>query len=219
MHIEIWSDIACPWCYIGKRRFEAALENFVHRDQVDIVWRSFQLDPTVPQHYDGSELDYLVSRKGFARAQGIQMFQNVAEQAAAVGLRYDFDSLVVANSFSGHRLLHLAKAGGHGDAVKERLLSAHFEQGRDIGDTDTLVEIGVGAGLDETVIRKMLASDQYADAVRQDVADGQALGIQGVPFFVFDRVFGVSGAQSPEVFTSALNQAWEASVNAPPASR
>ncbi|MCU1361361.1 MAG: disulfide bond formation protein DsbA [Ilumatobacteraceae bacterium] len=210
MQVEIWSDIACPWCYIGKRRFEAALDAFPHRDEVEIVWRSYQLDPTVPDHYDGSELDYLASRKGFPRAQAAQMFQHVSQQAAAVGLHYDFDSLVVANSFTAHRLLHLAKQTGHGDAVKERLLSAHFEHGRDIGDSDTLVEIGVAAGLDETAIRETLGSDQYTDAVRQDIADGQALGLQGVPFFVIDRAFGISGAQPPEVFANALNQAWTA---------
>jgi predicted DsbA family dithiol-disulfide isomerase len=210
MQVEIWSDIACPWCYIGKRRFEAALQAFPHRDEVDIVWRSFQLDPSLPDHYDGSELDYLVSRKGFPRDQIAQMFQHVADQAAGVGLRYDFDALVVANSFTAHRLLHLAKETGHADAVEERLMSAHFEHGRDIGDVETLVEIGVAVGLDETTIRETLESDRYAEAVRQDFVDGQALGIQGVPFFVFDRAIGVSGAQPSELFTNALNQAWTA---------
>jgi predicted DsbA family dithiol-disulfide isomerase len=138
------------------------------------------------------------------------MFRHVTDLAAEVGLRYDFDSLVVANSFTAHRLLHLAKETGRGDAVKERLLSAHFEHGKDIGDIDTLVEIGADAGLDEAAVRDVLNSDQYTDAVRQDVADGQALGLQGVPFFVIDRAFGVSGAQPAEVFTNALNQAWTA---------
>ena len=210
MQVEIWSDIACPWCYIGKRRFEAALETFPHRDEVEIVWRSFQLDPSLPDHYEGSELDYLVSRKGLPSAQVAKMFQHVTDQAAAVGLRYDFESLVVANSFTAHRLLHLAKKTSHGDVVKERLLSAHFEKGRDIGDIDTLVEIAVGVGLDEATVRDVLNSDQYGDDVRQDITDGQALGLHGVPFFVIDRAFGVSGAQTPEVFTDALNQAWTA---------
>ncbi len=210
MQVEIWSDIACPWCYIGKRRFEAGLATFPHRDEVEIVWRSYQLDPTLPDHYDGTELDYLASRKGFPPSQVSQMFRHVTDLAAEVGLRYDFDSLVVANSFTAHRLLHLAKETGRGDAVKERLLSAHFEHGKDIGDIDTLVEIGADAGLDEAAVRDVLNSDQYTDAVRQDVADGQALGLQGVPFFVIDRAFGVSGAQPAEVFTNALNQAWTA---------
>ena len=212
MQVEIWSDIACPWCYIGKRRFEAALATFPHRDQVEIVWRSYQLDPTLPDHYEGSELDYLSTRKGFPRSQVAQMFQHVSNQAAAVGLQYDFESLVVANSFTAHRLLQFAKQTGHGDALKEGLLSAHFEHGRDIGDIDTLIEIAVGIGLDETAIREVLSGDQFADAVRQDIADGQALGLRGVPFFVIDRAFGLSGAQPPETFTDALNQAWTASA-------
>ena len=214
MQVEIWSDIACPWCYIGKRRFESAMETFEHRDEVEIVWRSFQLDPNLPDHYDGSELEYLSTRKGFPRERVAQMFQHVSDQAAAVGLRYDFESLVVANSFAAHRLLQFAGTSGHADALEERLMSAHFEHARDIGDVDTLVEIGVEAGLEETAVRDVLTSDRYADDVRRDVADGQALGLQGVPFFVIDRAFGLSGAQPPEVFSEALNQAWTASVNA-----
>ncbi len=210
MQVEIWSDIACPWCYIGKRRFEVALATFAHRDAVEIVWRSFQLDPTLPDHFDGSELEYLASRKGFPREQVAQMFQHVAGLAAELGLHYDFDSLVVANSFTAHRLLHLAKETGRANAVEQLLFSAHFEQGRDIGDVETLVEIGAEAGLDETTVRDVLDSDRYTDAVRQDIVDGQALGMRGVPFFVIDRAIGVSGAQSPEMFTNALNQAWAA---------
>ena len=133
MNIEIWSDIACPWCYIGKRRFEVALERFPHRDDVSVTWRSFQLDPSLPDHYDGNELDYLSERKGIAKSQAASMFQHVTAQAAGVGLHYDFDQLVVANSFTAHRFLHLAKEPGIADAAKERLLSGHFERGEDIG--------------------------------------------------------------------------------------
>src|SRR6478752_10145031 len=141
MKIEIWSDVACPWCYIGKRRFETALAAFPHRDAVEVQWRSFQLDPSLPEHYDGTELDYLATRKGMPRDRVAEMFAHVTQVAAGEGLAYDFDTIVVANSLRGHQLLHLAAAHGVADDVKERLLSAHFEQGVDIGDVDSLVAI------------------------------------------------------------------------------
>ncbi|MCU1394416.1 MAG: disulfide bond formation protein DsbA [Ilumatobacteraceae bacterium] len=208
--IEIWSDVACPWCYIGKRRFEAALERFAHRDEVDLVWRSFQLDPTLPEHYDGTELDYLSTRKGMPRDRVTQMFEHVTEQAAGVGLHYDFAHVVVANSFLAHRFLHLAKDAGVADAVKEQLLSAHFEHAADIGDIDVLVAIGAEVGLAETTVRTGLEGDRYSDDVRADIDEGEALGIRGVPFFVIDRAIGLSGAQPTEAFASALAQGWAA---------
>ncbi|MFJ5862386.1 DsbA family oxidoreductase [Pseudarthrobacter sp. NPDC092439] len=208
MEIEIWSDVACPWCYIGKRRFEAALAEFPHRDSVEVTWRSFQLDPTLPEHYDGSELQYLSTRKGLAPQQVTQMFEHVAEQAAGVGLHYRFDKVVVANSFTAHRLLHLAAVHGLQDAAKERLLSDHFEHGRDIGSRDYLTELGTGLGLDPAEVEELFSTDKYADEVRADFDEARALGISGVPFFVLDRKFGLSGAQPKETFTAALNQAW-----------
>lgn len=211
MQIDVWSDVACPWCYIGKRRFERALEGFAHRDDVEVTWHSYQLDPTLPERYDGTETEYLASRKGMPEAQVRQMFAHVTEQAAGEGLRYDFDALVVANSLRAHQLLHLAKEHGAADAVKEALLSAHFEHGDDIGDADTVVRIGTDAGLDEQAIRDELDSGSRIPAVRADVAEAQRLGIQGVPCFVIDMQYAVSGAQSSEVFASALDQAWQAS--------
>lgn len=208
MKIEIWSDIACPWCYIGKRRFEAALENFPHKDQVEVVWRSYQLDPTLPAQDHRSELEYLSEVKGMPKDQVARMFEHVKAQAAGVGLDYDFDNLVVANSFTAHRFLHLAKKQGRGDAAKEALLSAHFEKGENIGDPEVLVRIGAGVGLDEAEIREVLAGDAFAAEVRQDIAEARALGVQGVPFFVLDRRYGISGAQPSEVFEGALNRAW-----------
>jgi predicted DsbA family dithiol-disulfide isomerase/hemerythrin-like domain-containing protein len=211
MRIEIWSDIACPWCFIGKRRFEAALAEFPHRDAVEVRWRSYQLDPTLPEHYDGTELDYLASRKGFAPEQVRRMFAHVAEQAAGAGLRYDFDRLVVANSFRAHELIH-ATRHARGDelaaAVKERLLSDHFERGEDIGDLDHLVRVGTDAGLDPQDLRLALESGRYADDVKADIAAAQELGLRGVPFFVIERIYGVSGAQPVEVFREALERAW-----------
>ncbi|WP_020143148.1 DsbA family oxidoreductase [Terracoccus sp. 273MFTsu3.1] len=211
MKVEIWSDIACPWCYIGKRRFEKALDAFPHRDEVEVEWRSYQLDPTLPDRHDGTELDYLVDRKGMSRAQVSQMFDQVTAIAADEGLRYDFASVVVANSFAGHELLHLAQARGVGDEVKEALLSAHFEHGEDIGDREVLVRIGTQVGLDAEEIARGLATHTWRDAVVADITAANSLGIRGVPFFVLDEKYGVSGAQPTELFTQALEQAWRES--------
>lgn len=209
MKIEIWSDVACPWCYIGKRRFEAALAAFPHRDAVEVQWRSYQLDPSVPEHYDGSELDYLSSRKGLAPGQVAQMFEHVAAQAEGEGLKYRFDAVVVANSFTAHRLIHLAAAHGKQDAAKERLLSDHFEHGKDIGSRDYLTALGAQLGIDAAAVAELFTSDKYADHVRQDIAEARALGISGVPFFVIDRKYGLSGAQPAATFSMALEQAWQ----------
>jgi len=211
MKIEIWSDVACPWCYIGKRRFETALAAFPHRDAVEVQWRSFQLDPSLPEHYDGTELDYLSTRKGMAPDQVAGMFEHVASLASAEGLYYRFDDVVVANSFTAHRLIHLAAAHGKQDAAKERLLSDHFEHGRDIGSRDYLTSLGLDLGIGAAELEELFSSDKYADDVRQDFAEASALGISGVPFFVIDRKFGLSGAQSAETFSAALDQAWQES--------
>ncbi len=209
MKIEIWSDVACPWCYIGKRRFETALAAFPHRDSVEVQWRSYQLDPTLPEHYDGTELDYLSTRKGMAPAQVSQMFEHVAAQAKGEGLNYRFDAVVVANSFTAHRLIHLAAGHGKQDAAKERLLSDHFEHGRDIGSQEYLTALGLDLGLDAGELAELFSTDAYSDAVRNDIAEARALGISGVPFFVIDRKFGLSGAQPAETFSAALEQAWQ----------
>ena len=168
MKIEIWSDVACPWCYIGKRRFEAALAAFPHRDAVEVAWRSYQLDPTLPEHYDGTELDYLSTRKGMAPAQVSGMFGQVAAVAAAEGLNYRFDDVVVANSFTAHRLIHLAAAHGKQDAAKERLLSDHFEHGKDIGSREYLTSLAVGLGIGRAEVDELFTTDKYADDVRFD---------------------------------------------------
>ena len=207
MQIDIWSDVACPWCFIGKRRFETALAAWEHRDEVEVTWHSFQLDPTLPEHYDGTEVEYLASRKGMPVEQVRQMFAHVTQQAAGEGLAYDFDRLVVANSLRAHQLLHLAKSHGKADAVKEALLSAHFEHGTDIGDVDALVTLGTAAGLEESEIREALADERFLPAVRADIQQAQELGVNGVPFFVFDMRLGLSGAQPAATFTQALDQA------------
>ncbi|MDQ0031915.1 DsbA family oxidoreductase [Arthrobacter bambusae] len=209
MKIEIWSDVACPWCYIGKRRFEKALAEFPHRDTVEIQWRSYQLDPSIPEHYDGTELDYLSKRKGMDPAQVSQMFEHVALQAMGEGLNYRFDDVVVANSFTAHRLIHLAAAHGKQDEAKELLLSGHFEHGRDIGNPEYLSKLGTELGLPEAEIAELFSTDKYAGDVRSDISEARMLGVTGVPFFVIDRKYGLSGAQPSEVFTQALTQAWQ----------
>jgi predicted DsbA family dithiol-disulfide isomerase len=208
MKIEIWSDIACPWCFIGKRRFEKALEKFEHKDQIDVQWRSYQLDPALPAHYDGTETEYLSQMKGMPQDQVRQMFAHVTEQAAGEGLTYDFDKIVVANSFTAHRFIHLANEHGLGAEAKEALLSGHFEHGEDIGDLDYLVRTGAGLGLDGAMVREALENGRYADEVRADIAAARAVGVTGVPFFVLDRKYGISGAQPAELFSQALTQAW-----------
>lgn len=224
MQIDIWSDIACPWCFIGKRRFERALSAWEHRDSVTVTWHSYQLDPTLPEHYDGTEVDYLASRKGMPVEQVRQMFEHVSTQAAGEGLHYDFDNLVVANSLRAHQLLHLAKSKetpspGRADAVKDALLSAHFERGIDIGDVDALAAIGVQAGIDEQETRDALADERYLSSVHEDIAQAREIGVTGVPFFVFDMRLGLSGAQPAEVFTQALEQARTLSLEDAPADR
>ncbi len=207
MKIDIWSDIACPWCYIGKRRLETALADHPQRDEIEVTWHSYQLDPTLPERYDGTEIDYLASRKGMPQEQVRQMFGHVTEQAAGEALSYDFDKLVVANSARAHELLHLAKERGVADAVKESLLSGHFEHGMDIGDVDALVRVGVDAGLDEGEVRSALEDGRYKAAVAADIDMARQIGVTGVPFVVVDMKYGVSGAQPPEVFRQAIDTA------------
>ena len=211
MNVDIWSDIACPWCFIGKRRFEKALAEFPHRDQVSVTWHSYQLDPTIPERYDGSELDYLATIKRMDPRQVRGMLDHVTSTAASEGLEYDFNGLVVANSFAAHELLHLAKEHGVADTVKEALLSAHFEKGQDIGDRQVLVAIGASAGLDATEVNVALESRRYREAVNDDIRQARSLGIRGVPFFVIENRWGISGAQPSELFSQALDQAWRES--------
>jgi len=204
LRVDIWSDIACPWCYIGKRRFEAALEQLDFSADIDVNWHAFQLDPSLPEHYDGNELDYLSQAKGMDREQVRGMLAHVTEQAAGEGLEYDFDALQPANSFTALRLLEYAKQQGAGSAMKETLLSAHFERGLNTGDMETLVKLAAQVGLDSDNAREVLRTNRYADEVNADIAQARQLGISGVPFFVIQGKYGISGAQPAEAFTQAL---------------
>ena len=211
MRIEIWSDVVCPWCFVGKRRLETALSTFEHADDVEVVYRSFELDPTAPHH--GHELSTgVIARKyGRPEAEMRQMQQQLIDVAAEEGLAMRLFDTVHTNTIDAHRLLHLALETG-GPALqrelKEALLSAYFEGAADVGDHDVLTATAAGAGLDEARVREVLATDEYADAVAADIAQARAYGATGVPFYVVDRKFGVSGAQPAEVFGQVLEQAW-----------
>lgn len=211
MKIEIWSDVVCPWCYVGKRRLETAMAGFEHAEHVEIVYRSFELDPSAPQH--GHELSTgVIARKyGRSEAEMRQMQQQLIDLAAEEGLAFRLFDTVHTNTVDAHRLLHLALESG-GPALqrelKEALLSAYFEQARNIGDHDVLTEVAVATGLDAGRVAEVLASDEYADAVAADVAQARAYGATGVPFFVVDQKYGVSGAQPAETFSQVLEQAW-----------
>jgi predicted DsbA family dithiol-disulfide isomerase len=208
MQVEIWSDVVCPWCYIGKRRFEAALAEFDHRDEVEVRWRSFELDPSAPATVDVDLIERLATKYGVSREQAEAMNDRVTRLADEVGLSYRLDIAKPGNTFDAHRVLHLAADRGVQGDLKERLLSAYQSNGEPIADHATLVRAAVAAGLDEAEVRAVLDGDKYADAVRADEREGRELGITGVPFFVLDRRYGVSGAQASEAILQALEQAW-----------
>ena len=208
MLVEIWSDVMCPFCYIGKRKFESALQRFEQRDGVQVTWRSFQLDPAVKFKPGRTLYDYLAERKGITPEASRRMHERLTAAAAEVGLRYNFDAAIVANSFDAHRLTHLAREHGAQDKVEERLFAAYFSEGRNIGDHDTLEALGAEAGLDTVEVRQMLAGTRFAAEVRKETREAESLGADGVPFFVFNRLFAVSGAQPGDLFLEALEKAW-----------
>lgn len=208
MQIEVWSDIVCPWCYIGKRRLETALERFPQRDQVEVVWRSFQLDPTVAEGQTFPTLPALAQKYGRSIDQMRDMQSRVEEVAAGEGLHYDLAHTTSGNTLRAHELLHLAAAHGKGAELKERLLHAYFEENRSVFDVEALVPLAVDVGLDETEVREALADRRYLPAVHEDAATARTLGATGVPFFVVDRTYGAAGAQPPEVLLQILERAW-----------
>lgn len=212
MNIDIWSDVVCPWCYIGKRRFESALDRFDHRDEVAVTWHSYELDPAAPSTPAGVEGDYvgrLAAKYRGGVEQARQMLDSMTQAAVAEGLAYHFDIAKPANTFDAHRLLHLAGERGVQGEVKELLLRATFTLGLPIGDHATLTDLAVTAGLDRDEVASVLAGSSYADAVRADQAQARAYGITGVPFFVIDAKYGVSGAQPAESLLEVMTKAWQ----------
>ena len=208
MKIEIWSDIMCPFCYIGKRRLESALENFEYKNNVEIVWKSFLLNPDMKTDLSKSTAEYLAETKGWSIEQTHQITNQVTEMASGEGLVYNMDKTIVANAKNAHRLLQLSKTLGKGDEMKERLLKAYFTEGKNIDDFATLVSLAEEVGLEKERVETCLNSKEFAENVEQDILESRQIGVRGVPFFVLDRKFGISGAQPFEVFEDTLNKAW-----------
>ncbi|MFD2200659.1 DsbA family oxidoreductase [Shivajiella indica] len=216
MKIEIWSDIMCPFCYIGKRRLEKALKNFEFADQVKIEWKSFLLNPEMVTDPNKNTLEYLSETKEWSLSQTRQITEQVVQMAKEEGLGYQMDKTVVANAKNAHRLLQLAKTLGKGDLMKERLLKAYFTEGKNIDDRSTLVSLALEVGLEKNRVENCLDSDEFAEKVDQDIYESRLIGVRGVPFFVLDRKFGISGAQPVQVFEEAIRKAWEDYVKSNP---
>jgi predicted DsbA family dithiol-disulfide isomerase len=202
--VDIWSDVQCPWCYIGKRKFEAAVAGF--DGEVDVEYHSFELAPDTPVDFEGSPKDYLAERKGISAAQADEMLDRVTGIAAGVGLDYDYDHVHQTNTVKAHELLHYAKSKGRQLDMKERLLKAYFVDGRHVGRIEDLADLAAEIGLDRAEVVTVLTENTYLTDVKADVAQAQSYGINGVPFFVFDEKFGVSGAQDPATFANVLQQ-------------
>ncbi len=209
MKVDIWSDVRCPFCYIGKRKFETALAQFEHQEQVEVEWHSFELDPNAETVPGANPAEHLADKYGRPLEWAEEMQANVTQTAAEVGLTFNLDKSVVANSFDAHRLIQLAKTEGLGDEIEEQLFMAHFTDGKNIADHQTLIEIGISIGLEELTVKTMLNGTDFTDEVRYDEQTAQNIGVRGVPFFVLNQKLGVSGAQAPETFLSALQQAWK----------
>ncbi|HET9956174.1 MAG TPA: DsbA family oxidoreductase [Polyangiaceae bacterium] len=215
LRIDIWSDIACPWCYVGKRRLEAALAGFEHQDSVDVVWRSFELDPDAPAEHDASQsyAERLARKYRRTVGEAETMIARMTEVGRAEGLELRFDRVKRVNTFEAHRLIHLAHEQGKQDVVKERLLRAYMTEGEVISERDVLVRLAGDCGLESEAVRTALRGEAFAQDVRADEREARELGITGVPFFVFAERYAASGAQPPEVLANALEQAWR-DVNA-----
>ncbi|UZR97856.1 DsbA family oxidoreductase [Chondrinema litorale] len=208
MKVEIWSDVMCPWCYVGKRRFEKALAQFPQADQIEVEWKSFQLMPGLKTDASVNINEFLAREKGVSLDQAKQMNDQVSQVAASVGLNYQFDKVVPANTFNAHRFLHFAKTQGKQNEAKERLMHAFFIEGKNLDDKAVLLELGKELGLAEEALTKAINEESFANEVVSDIAEGQKLGLSGVPFFVFNRKYGVSGAQETGVFLRAIEESF-----------
>ena len=209
MNIEIWSDVVCPWCYIGKRRFERAVASFGHPDEVEVTYRSFELDPGAPAQRTGTHAEHLAHKYGMTVAEAEQAGVQMTERAAADGLEFRFDLMRGGNTFDAHRVLHLASEHGLQPEMKERLMRATFTEGLPIADKATLVRLATEVGLPAAEAQAVVDGDAYTDAVRADEQQAARYGITGVPFFVADGKYAVSGAQPPEVLLQLLQRAYD----------
>lgn len=208
--VEIWSDIMCPFCYIGKRHFEEALKQLPNAKDVEVVWHSFQLDPSLPK--PASKLNayqYLAERKGISYENSVSMHESVVQMAKNAGLDYHFEKAVVANSFDAHRLIQFAKTKGLGDAAEERLFKAYFTEGKNMCDAPTLLQLAKEIGLDEKEAKEVINSNAYSAEVKKDIEEAYQIGVTGVPFFIFNRKYAVSGAQPSSTFLGTLKNCLE----------
>lgn len=208
LKIQIWSDVMCPYCYIGKRRIEEALALFENRDAVEIEWKSFQLDASFIASPEDNTIDHLAEKYRKDREWAKEMVDNMTQNAKNSGLDFDFDKAILANTFNAHRLLHFAKTQGLGGVLKELLFKAYLTDGKNVDDLDTLCDLAQEVGLDKVKANEILHSNAYADEVKQDILTAQQIGVQGVPFFVFDDKYAISGAQHVETFVKTLDKVW-----------
>ena len=208
MKIEIWSDVMCPFCYIGKRKFETALEKFNQKNQVEIVWKSFQLNPEM-EYLEGDTLNkYLARHKGWTEEYARSANQHVTGMAKESGLEFNLEKAIPANTLKAHRLIHLAAKSGLQDLAEETLFSAYFTEGKNVGNTDTLIALGKKIGLGDSELKDLFEGNKYINEVETDILEAQQIGVRGVPFFVIDRKYAISGAQPSEVFLQALEKAF-----------
>lgn len=215
LKVQIWSDVMCPYCYIGKRRIEGALAQFEHKDHVEIEWKSFQLDASFKASPDDNIINHLATKYGKDKAWAKEMTDNMTQNAKNSGLDFHFEKAILANSHNAHRLLHLAKKYDLGNELKEQLLKAYLTDGKDVNNLETLSALGQQVGLEKAIVEEVLHSNAYSDEVKKDIAMAQQIGVQGVPFFVFDNKYAISGAQPEEVFLDALEKTWEEGSFAP----
>lgn len=208
MKIEIWSDVMCPFCYIGKRNFETALAQFADKEHIEVEWKSFQLDSSIPEVAIESQEDYLVKRKGMSAAQVKGMLENVTSMAKQAGLEYHLDKSIMVNSQKAHQLIQYAKTKNLGNEIEERLFKAFFTEGKNVADIETLTQLGKEIGLDEKELQVAFTDEQYKYKMMQDIQEAQNIGVTGVPFFVFDRKYAVSGAQPAEAFLETISQSF-----------
>jgi predicted DsbA family dithiol-disulfide isomerase len=209
MQVEIWSDVMCPFCYIGKRRFEKALAQLNGKENIEVIWKSFQLNPDLETDPGKNINQYLSEVKGMSMERAEQLNRQVTEMAAGEGLQYDLDKAIIANSMNAHRFSHFALSKNKQDEAEEQLFKAYFTEGKNTDDINILIQLGKSIGLDETELRKVLESERFTEDVRMDIYESQQLGVRGVPFFVFNRKYAVSGAQETPVFLQNLEKSFE----------
>lgn len=212
MKIEIWSDVMCPFCYIGKKNFEKALENLPFKDEIKVEWKSFQLDPTLEHNKTKTTAEYFREKKGFREEQAKQMTENVIRMGKSSGIDFNFEKALITNTLSAHKLLHLAKKYHKSTEMEEKLFRAHFIEGKNVGDKNVLIALAVSLAIDAEEADNSLQSDNFNYEIQQDILEARNNGISGVPFFILNGKYGISGAQPVEVFKNAMIQTYEETV-------